>query len=166
MTFKTNKQWELKGLFELSPSGERNYPLFEASLFGNYYILDSQESEVDEDGETSDFKRRFFISNLITALKLIGSLDNKGIKHESITLLQGSNWTETEDYNASVIEKITYCNDDAGQDAWLFALKNGTVVVESLLTKNESELVKVDVLYVDSALTRYGHRYLDSIPTY
>lgn len=139
MTFKTYKSSELSGIYELisGSTGERNYPLVEASFFGNYFVVDGQQTEVDEHCEV-DFGRRYFVSNFLDAMSLIVSLEKQGIKHENISLLQGSNVTDSEDYNSSIIEQITHCHDEAGQNAWLFELKNGGTAVESPLTKNSN----------------------------
>jgi len=161
MTFKTRSDWELKGIYELfAPNGERNYPLFEASFFGNYFIVDGRQIVKEEGEENFDMGRRFFVSNFKDALKLIISFENSDIQHKNITLLQGNNYSGKGDYHSSIIEEIIHCKDEANQDAWIYRLKNRMQIVDSLLTKNEAELTKKDVLYTNNALTGYGHSFL------
>lgn len=163
MTFKTMEDWELKGIYEVfSPNGERNYPLFEANLFGNYFILDGRQILKEDAEEDFDMGRRFFVSNFINTLKVIKQFEGTDIHHESIALLHGANYSDTGDYNSSIIEEVIHCKDQAGQDAWIYLLKNGMRVVDSVMTNKEVELIKKDVLYTKNDITDYGQSFLEA----
>lgn len=157
MTFKTRAEWELKGVYELfAPKEDRNYPLFEACFFGNYFIVDGGQIIKEEGEEEFDMGRRFFVSSFKDTLSLIKSFENTDIQHENITLLQGGNYSKTGDYNCSIIEEMIHCEDEAGQDAWIYLLKNEQKVIDSLLTKNEDELKLIDTFYKRPHFTGYG----------
>ncbi len=163
-SFKTRKEWELTGVNRLfTNENERLYSFVESVLFGNYFIIDAIEMiEEDEPDEPFELGRRFFISGTYDALSLIHESSKAGLKHLGIALLQGKNFNDSGDYISSLIDEIIHCKDEAGQSAFIYLLRNGDRIVESLLTDNEEELLLIDSIYKDSVMTNYGLKYLSS----
>lgn len=161
MSFKTKKAWELTGMHRMfTEEDERLYPIFETTLFGEYFIVDGLQKLDGSEDEYDRISRRFFVSNIVDALNLIEAGITSNIKHQRIVLLQGLSQDQTGDYNCSIIEEIILCEDEAEQPAYIFILKNGSRVVSSLMTTKESELKAIDTIYQSASITEYGSGFL------
>lgn len=157
-SFKTNNNWELKGIDRMfADSNERLYPFVETVSPGNYFIIDSlQKIESDEVDGVEELSRRFFLSDTLGALAFICNGSKQGLEYTGVALLQGANLSDDNDYNSSSIDEIILCEDAMGQNAFVYKLKNGKRVLDSMLAGSEEEIELKSTLYENKELTNHA----------
>lgn len=160
-SFKTHKNWELKGGHRIfTDKDERLYPFVETVLCTNIFVVDFIEQLQSDDPDNPDLiNKTLLLDGTFKALKLISSL---GDQVQNFRLIPRLKVNCDEDIVVSKITEIIFCNDAYGQSAFIIKLKSGQTLVDSAVTDDIRDLKEISSFYKDQNLTNEWQAYLSS----